>query len=257
MITYIIINRKYKGADKMKRDFMKSSFGTEIETDQSREIPQPDLVKSYDKNRDKIDLPEVDEDIISNDNIFQAILERKSHRIYSDEKVTLKELSYLLTMTQRIKEIRGDNYVGLRPVPSAGGRHPYETYLAILNVEGLRKGIYRYLPLDHKLLLVKEVEDLENKIVVALNNQKFTSKAALIFIWACIPYRTEWRYGDRAYKIALLDAGHIGQALYLACETIGLGACAIASYGQEIMDNLVGVDGEEEFSVYTAVVGKV
>lgn len=241
----------------MKRDFMKSYFGTEIETDQSREIPQPDLVKPYDKSRDKIDLPEVDRNIIVNDDIFQAILERKSHRIYSDEKVTLEELSYLLTMTQRIKEIRGDNYVGLRPVPSAGGRHPYETYLAVLNVEGLGKGIYRYLPLEHKLLLVKEVGDLDDKIVVALNNQKFAAKAAMTFIWAGIPYRTEWRYGDRAYKIALLDAGHIGQALYLACETIGLGSCAIASYGQDIMDDLIEVDGEDEFTVYTAVVGRV
>lgn len=55
----------------------------------------------------------------------------------------------------------------------------------------------------------------------------------------------------------LLDAGHICQALYLACETIGLGTCAIALYRQNILDKLIDVDGADEFSVYLASVGRV
>ncbi len=55
----------------------------------------------------------------------------------------------------------------------------------------------------------------------------------------------------------LLDAGHICQNLYLACESIASGTCGIAAYDQELMDQLVGVDGEEEFVVYMAPVGKV
>jgi nitroreductase len=55
----------------------------------------------------------------------------------------------------------------------------------------------------------------------------------------------------------LLDAGHIGQALYLACETIGLGTCAIASYNQDMIDDLILVDGEDEFTVYMSPVGRV
>lgn len=241
----------------MKRDFMKSYFGTSIETDQQKEIPQPPLQKPYDKNGEVIDLPKVDKSIIVKDDIFQIILDRKSNRNYLDEGMTLEELSYLLMMTQGIKEIRGNNYVGLRPVASAGGRHPYETYLVVVNVEGLKEGIYRYLPLEHKLLLVKEEEDLSEKIVKGVNKQKFAGTASVTFIWACIPYRTEWRYADRTYKIALLDAGHIGQALYLACETIGFGTCAIASYNQKFIDDLIDVDGEDEFAVYICPVGKV
>lgn len=241
----------------MKRDFMKSYFGTSIETDQQKEIPQPPLQKPYDKNGEVIDLPKVDKSIIVKDDIFQIILDRKSNRNYLDEGMTLEELSYLLMMTQGIKEIRGNNYVGLRPVASAGGRHPYETYLVVVNVEGLKEGIYRYLPLEHKLLLVKEEEDLGEKIVEGVNKQKFAGTASVTFIWACIPYRTEWRYADRTYKIALLDAGHIGQALYLACETIGFGTCAIASYNQKFIDDLIDVDGEDEFAVYICPVGKV
>ena len=113
------------------------------------------------------------------------------------------------------------------------------------------------MPLEHKLLFVKEEENLGEKIVEGVNKQKFAGSSAVTFVWACIPYRTEWRYGDRTYKIALLDAGHIGQALYLACETIGLGTCAIASYDQKLIDDLIDVDGEDEFAVYICPVGKV
>lgn len=241
----------------MKKEDMKSYFGTAIETDQQKDIPQPPLEKPYDKSQIIIDLPEVDKSIIKKNDIFQCILERQSNRNYTNEEVTLEELSYLLMMTQGIKEIKGNNYVGLRPVPSAGGRHPYETYLAIVNVKGLEKGIYRYLPLEHKLILITKVEKLEEIIAEGVNHQGFAAKAAVTFIWACIPYRTEWRYGDRSYKIALLDAGHIGQALYFACETIGLGSCAIASYNQKLIDDLIKVDGEDEFAVYISPVGKM
>ena len=241
----------------MDRNFMKSHFNKGIETDQYRGVQQPPLEKPFDKDSELIDLPKLDKSVISQKDIMKVILNRESHRIYKDESISLKQLAYLLTMTQRITGIRGHNYVGLRPVPSAGGRHPFETYLVVLNVDGLEKGVYRYLPLEHKLLFIKEEEALSEKISQASNKQKFAGNSAVTFVWSCIPYRTEWRYADRSYKIMLLDAGHICQALYIACETIGLGTCAIASYNQELIDSLIDVDGEDEFTVYLSPVGKV
>lgn len=241
----------------MDRNFMKSHFNKGIETDQYRGVQQPPLEKPFDEDSELIDLPKLDKSVISQKDIMKVILNRESHRIYKDESISLEQLAYLLTMTQRIIGIRGHNYVGLRPVPSAGGRHPFETYLVVLNVDGLEKGVYRYLPLEHKLLFIKEEEGLNEKISQAANKQKFAGNSAVTFVWSCIPYRTEWRYADRSYKIMLLDAGHICQALYTACETIGLGTCAIASYNQELMDDLIDVDGEDEFTVYLSPVGKV
>ncbi len=240
----------------MKKDFMKSKFDEPILTDQQMGIPQPPLEKPYDEKSEIIDLPKINKNLIKKEDIFKCILDRRSNRKYIKEKISLEELSYLLTMTQKIKEVMGDNYVGLRPVPSAGGRHPYESYLAVLNVENLAQGIYRYLPLEHKLLFIKKEESLGEKLVQAANKQKFLADGAVTFIWACIPYRTEWRYCENAYKIALLDAGHICQALYMACETIELGTCAIASYNQKLIDDLIGLDGKDEFVVYLAPVGK-
>jgi len=88
-------------------------------------------------------------------------------------------------------------------------------------------------------------------------DQPFVGQAAACFIWSAVPYREEWRYGTQAAKGILLDAGHVCQNLYLACESIGCGTCAIAAYRQEELDRFLGLDGEDELVVYLAPVGKV
>lgn len=82
-------------------------------------------------------------------------------------------------------------------------------------------------------------------------------ESAVVFVWTTIPYRTEWRYSAIAYKGILVDVGHVCQNLYLACEAIGVGTCAILAYEQKAVDNLIGVDGENEFTIYLAPVGRV
>ena len=78
----------------------------------------------------------------------------------------------------------------------------------------------------------------------------------MIFAWATIPYRAEWRYSIVAHKMIALDAGHVCENLYLAAEAIGAGTCAIGAYHQKPVDDLIGVDGEDEFVIYLAPVGK-
>lgn len=240
-----------------QRTFMKSAFSGEIVTDQSRELPQPPLQKPYDQQAPTIELPAVGEDLVTKRDVFQCIAQRRSQRKFKSEALTMSELAYLLWATQGVQTIRGDNYATLRPVASAGARHPFETYLAVQNVAGLKKGLYRYLALEHRLLFLYAADDLGPKITKAARDQKFAGAAALNLIWSCLPYRGEWRYGERAHKVMLLDAGHVGQALYLACQSVGLGNCCIAAYDQKLMDQLVQVDGAEEFVVYLAAVGRV
>ena len=126
-----------------------------------------------------------------------------------------------------------------------------------MNVIGLEKGIYRYIPLEHKLALVTQPDNLNEKINEAALNQKFCGKSGAVFVWSVIPYRTEWRYAETSYKTILLDAGHVCQNLHLSAESIRAGACAIAAYEQEKMDKLLELDGEDEFVIYLAPVGKV
>lgn len=225
-------------------------------TDQMRGFPSPPIEKPYDKGKELVLLPPI-ETLLERygQKAFGEVLKnRRSRREYKNSPVDLEELAYLLWATQGVKKVIGS--VSLRAVPSAGARHPFETYLFVFHVTGLRKGLYRYLPLENALLLKKE-GDFRNLIVEACLGQHFVGEAAVVFVWTAVPYRTVWRYGSASYKLILLDAGHVCQNLYLACESIGCGTCAVAAYDQEKMDELVGVDGESELVVYLAPVGKV
>lgn len=244
---------------KQQRAWMKSGFAEseDVKSDQELKLPQPPLQKPYDENTNKIDLPIVNESILKNINIFVIFNERISHRSFSSEYISLSELSFLLWATQGVKTVKGDNYATLRPVPSAGARHPFETYIVVNRVEGLKSGAYRYLPLTHQLIYIFEVENSQEKLSVLTLGQKFVGKSAVTFIWSVIPYRGEWRYNKVAHKAMILDAGHVCQNLYLACEAIGCGTCAIAAYDQLEFDRFLNLDGDDEFVIYLAPVGKI
>ncbi|MBN2460542.1 MAG: SagB/ThcOx family dehydrogenase [Candidatus Cloacimonetes bacterium] len=244
------------------RDIMKSSFLAlhDIQTDQQRNIPQPPVQKPWTTDAHIIELPVPDNITLKKQNISRCIRERRSRRTFSDEKISLQELSYLLWSTQGISSLikRSDQiYATLRTVPSAGARHPFETYILAHRIAGLGQGIYRYLALDHKLLHHSAPRNLGELITSATFAQRFSAECAAVFVWSCLPYRSEWRYDFSAHKVMLLDAGHVCQNLYLACEALGLGVCAIAAYDQIKMDNLLSLDGSDEFTVYLAPVGKI
>jgi SagB-type dehydrogenase family enzyme len=242
------------------RYFLKDTIRKHIdfsETDQNRGIEPPPIQKPYTDNALITELPKPDALInIPGISLTDAVKNRKSRRTYSKKPVTLEELSYLLWAAQGIRQVIGIGHA-YRTVPSAGCRHAIETYLCVLNVEGLEPGIYRYLPLEHNLLFEFAEDNLKEKIVEAVFRQPYPGKAALTFIWTAIPYRMEWRYGLAAHKVIAVDAGHACQNLYLACEAIGAGTCAIAAYDQEMMDGLLRIDGKDEFTIYIAPVGKV
>jgi SagB-type dehydrogenase family enzyme len=162
-----------------------------------------------------------------------------------------------------IPAYKNTGHITLRPVPSAGGRHSFETYLAVNNVTGLGKGIYVYLPLEHKLALLHSEDNLEDKLVYAYGGENYQDeaqwlgRAPVVFLWSCIPARGEWRYHMEAHRLMLIDIGHVCQNLYLACEGIECGTCAIAGYVQKEFDGLLRIDGEDEYVIYVSAVGKL
>ena len=224
----------------------------EIQTDQRKKVPMPELQKDYPENSTKLDLVEPGAFTLGGAPFLEVVNKRRSRRSYTLDTLTLEELSYLLWTTQGVSS---DNKMR-RTVPSGGARHAFETYLAIQRVEGIKPGLYRYLPLEHKLLLLEEDGDLADKVTEACNYQSFAGQGAVTFIWTTLPYRCEWRYDTMAPKLIALDAGHLCQNLYLACESINLGTCAIGAYDQKKIDSLLKVDGVDEFTIYIAPVGR-
>jgi SagB-type dehydrogenase family enzyme len=242
------------------RSFLKDTIRKQIDfskTDQNRGIDPPPIEKPFDDAAVIIELANAHSlKGIPGINLSDAIKKRKSRRAFLNQSVSLEELSFLLWATQGIRH-KIDYGHAYRTVPSAGCRHALETYLCVLNVESLEQGVYRYLPLEHKLLFEFTEDHLEGKIVEAVYGQTYPGRAAVTFIWTAIPYRMEWRYDLAAHKMIALDAGHVCQNLYLACEAISSGTCAIAAYDQDAMDRLLRIDGIDEFAIYMAPVGKV
>jgi SagB-type dehydrogenase family enzyme len=227
------------------------------QTDQNRGVPAPAVEKAWDPQKKRITLTAIP-DLLERFpiDLTQAILHRISHRTFQDVPLTKDELSFLLWATQGVRQRRADHAV-LRTVPSAGCRHTFETYVVVFAAVDIPPGVYRYLPLEHNLVLEFAEENLHQAIADACLHQVFVGESAVVFVWTTIPYRMEWRYSIAAHRAILLDAGHVCQNLYLACQAIQAGTRAIAAYDQQKMDTLLRADGADEFTVYCAPVGKV
>ena len=232
-------------------------YNEDFESDQMLKLPQPPLVKAPMRPHEAaIDLP-MDFDGLTTANLTDLLLARKSNRVFTQETISLRQLSYLLWATQGIKDIRGKSYATIRTAPCGGARHQFETYLMVRNVEGLEPGAYHYLPMGHKLEFLYPVADLDQMISETLCEQNWAAKAAVVFYWSMVPYRAEWRYGIYAHRVAMMDIGHVGENLYLAATALGLGTCGIGAFQHELCCRLFGLDEKEEYIVYTSPVGTV
>ncbi len=244
-----------------QREIMKTA-AYESQSDQQLGLPQPPLEKQCGTGR-IIPLTRDFTNVMKKPNYAELLDSRISRRKYCDIALTLDELAFLLWATQGVKEVIGKvRKAAMRTVPSAGARHPFETYLFVNRVDGLEQGLYHYLSMEHKLEFIKQIDNQTDQVSAAFFGQTFFGYAPVGFVWTVIPYRTEWRYTINAQKYALIDAGHVCQSLYLACEAIDCGTCAIGAYDQKMADELLGLDSspssdnENEFVVYAAAVGR-
>ncbi|MCK5238103.1 MAG: SagB/ThcOx family dehydrogenase [Candidatus Thorarchaeota archaeon] len=229
---------------------------SEMGTDQQKEIAPPPIEKPIPKDANTFDLVDPEEFTLGSMPLVDAIRQRHSQRNFADESLTFEELSYLLWATQGIRNVVESRGASLRVVPSGGARHPFETYLIVFRVEGLEPGLYRYSALEHKLVHIPTKTISPDDISQGCRGQGFVGKSAVVFVWSTIPYRSEWRYGSLSAKMIAQDSGHVCQNLYLAATSIGAGTCAIGAYDQDAMDKILDLDGETEFVVYVAPVGK-
>lgn len=210
---------------------------------------RPDLYKEY-PGKPIIELPSPEPRATSS--IDQALRQRKSIRNYSARPLSREQLAYLLWASTGIQG--REHTFEFRTAPSAGALYPIETYLVVNNVEGVPRGLYHYSIKRHAL---EELQsgDISQSITTAAMGQRMCSQAAVVFIWTAIFQRTRWRYRDRAYRYIYLDAGHIAQNLALTATSLGLGSCQIGALFDDEVNDIIGVDGIEESTIYMTVVG--
>lgn len=249
----------FQDSKKIGLEFMIKTGGLYAdETEQAKGATRPSFQKEYDPQATLIDLPDPKDIKLAVNDLFTIINQRQTSRNYREDPLSLLELSYLLWCTQGVKSTLTNGLPSSTKltVPSAGARHAFETYLLVNNVEGLEPGVYRFLGIEHKLLPVVSRPDFGERLTERCWDQPVIMTSAVTFIWSAVPFRMTWRFGERGYRYLHLDAGHVCQNLYLAAEAIDCGVCAISAFGDSLVNDLLEIDGEEEFVIYLATVGK-
>ncbi len=182
----------------------------------------------------------------------QAIEQRRSVRNYSKKPITTAQLSQLLFAAQGIT---GKTYgQPLRSAPSAGALYPSEIYVVVNNVQDLPRGIYHYSVLDHALELIK-AGDFRRKITDAGLEQEMLGDAAVTFVLSAIFDRLRCKYGERGFRYAYIEAGHISQNIYLQSVSLGLGSVCVGAFLDDKVNQLIDVDGRKEAAIYLHAVG--
>jgi SagB-type dehydrogenase family enzyme len=211
----------------------------------------PPRFKEYPDARQVITLPAPVTD--GGTGLWQILHRRRSERDFSSSPLALKDLSQLVFATQG-STAKAGGYV-LRTAPSAGALYPVETYLAVNRVESLAPGLYHFNVLQYCLELLQE-GDVSPALCRAGLGQTMVMECAAVFIWTAIVARSKWKYRERAYRYIYMDAGHIGENLYLAAAALKLGCCTIGAFYDEEVNAVVGIDGVSETAVYMGVVGR-
>jgi len=167
----------------------------------------------------------------------EAINLRRSVRRYKSEPLTLEQVSQLLWAAY------GKNAYGKKTSPSAGACYPFEIYVVVSNVKNLKPCIYHYDSENHALELVRE-GDFNKSLAKACLNQRHVENAAINIIIVAHYKRTTRRYGERGIRYVHIDAGHVGQNIYLQATALGLGTVAVGAFRDEEVKKVINVPGE-------------
>jgi SagB-type dehydrogenase family enzyme len=174
--------------------------------------------------------------------VEEAILKRRSVRSYSNKPLSLEDVSQLLWAAQGIT----DPARGFRAAPSAGATYPLEVYVVVgeNGVMGLEKGLYHYRPDKHILEYVFE-DDLRSGLSDVALGQSPIREAPISIIIAAVYERTKSRYGERGIRYVHMEAGHVGQNIYLQAVARGLGTVVIGAFEDSRVQNVLGLPANQ------------
>ncbi len=189
---------------------------------------------------------------------LQDVLERRrSSHDFGTAAMPLPTLAGLLHASYGVRELRRAYDVRdfpFRYAPSAGGLQPIDLYLVANEVDGLARGLYCYDPLAAALTLLDE-GNLRRRLSRCGLDRPWLAYAHAVLVLVCNLPRVFWKYGDRGYRFAHVDAGVLAQNLYLAGTALGLTTCAVAGYYDDAVHELLGLDGRDECAVLLFAVG--
>jgi SagB-type dehydrogenase family enzyme len=177
-----------------------------------------------------------------------AITMRRSCRSFDGRPLALADIADLTFLAL------GSQGPGRRCLPSAGGLYPLELYVAASRVEGLSPGVLHYDARAHALARLSFADPVAAVRPAIFIPEALEGAAAVILLTAMFG-RSKIKYGERAYRFALLEAGHAMQSLLLVATALQLGACPVGGFIDDQLHDLLDVDGVEESVLYAAILG--
>ncbi len=185
--------------------------------------------------------------------LFSTIVSRTSRRGPYSETLSKDELATILLYScGKKKNNDGTN----RAQPSGGGRYPIEAYVLMFrSLPDVPAGIYHYNVENHTLERLAAKEFTKEDIARLFSYEWIQDSSAAIVLTSAFE-RTKMKYGQRGYRYAMLEAGHIGQNICLISQALNVQCCPMGGSFDEGLENILGIDGEDESLVYTLVLGK-
>lgn len=154
-----------------------------------------------------------------------ALANRNSVRKYADTALSIDAISQLLWAAQGITDERS----GGRTAPSAGALYPMKIHVAIKKVNGLKDGVYSYMPLTHSLKPITG-KMVNNELAAAALGQMFIARAPAVFVLSVDYSITTRKYQERGIRYVHMEAGHVAQNIYLQAESLGLGTVSVGAF---------------------------
>jgi SagB-type dehydrogenase family enzyme len=218
------------------------------------DTPSPPLFKKI-EGVESVSLPFHE---LETDSFFQTLHARRTQRKFSKAEVPLESIAKLLRTTWGVQgyvETQEFGSLPLKTSPSAGARNPIEVYLMALRVTGLEAGLYHYDARDHALKRIRG-EATPQLARAYCADQPFVAHSAALFMMTAVFARTMWKYPNpRAYRVVLLDAGHLGQTFCLTATRMGLAPFCTAALKDTLIEKDLGIDGISESVLYVTGVG--
>ena len=216
--------------------------------------PQPLKFKTI-EGAERIALPASDS---KRDSFFRTLHARRTRRTFSPAPASLASISQLLQTTWGVQGFIKTKAFGSLPLktsPSGGARHPIEVYVMALRVKGLDPGLYHYDVRGHALERISSAATAR-KARAYCADQPYAARAAALFIMTAIFARSMWKYRHpRAYRVVLLDAGHLGQTFCLTATRMGLASFSTAALKDTLIERDLGIDGISESVIYVTGCG--
>jgi SagB-type dehydrogenase family enzyme len=190
--------------------------------------------------------------------IFSVMRNRRSERRFAATPITKQQLADCIFAGVGITGFVTVPVMGQLPLkmtPSGGARNPYEAFVYVRNVRSLARGIYHYSSLENSLGLVNSKRLSQPRYM--LGNQDWANDAAAIIFLVAHFERTMWKYSTpNAYRVVLIEAGHIGQNIALAATALGLASAPTCAIHDSIVEKNLQLHSITQSVVYALAVGR-